>query len=75
MKHSGKLPAAVAGEIQHELNSQLGAVILQAEMIGGVEAEKIKAVAYKMADYVKSLGEKSEWNSNPFEDTYKKDAA
>jgi hypothetical protein len=67
MKHSGKLPPAVVGELMHIINNALGLIILNANQVGGEQGAKIEARAFEIANYVKSLGEKEEWNSNPFD--------
>lgn len=67
MKHSGKLPRAVVGELQHVLNNALASIIFRANQIeGNVNAAIIEKQAFEMAGYIKSLGEKTEWNSTPF---------
>lgn len=68
MRHSGKLPAAVVGEILHVVNNRLGAVILNANRITHPDAPKlIEEAVMDIAKYLRSLEHKTEFNSNPFE--------
>lgn len=67
MKYNGKIPMAVVGEIQHVVNNALGPIMLRASAIGGEDGEKIEQAVMRIAEYIKSLGEREQWNSNPFE--------
>ena len=62
MKHTGKLPRAVVGEIQHVVNNALGIIFFALE-----HDERALKSAELIRDYVKDLGEREEFNSNPFD--------
>lgn len=74
MKHKGKLPQAAVGEILHVVNNKLGFIMFVASKIEGKEGERAQEVVIEIANYLRSLETKEEFNSNPFEDENKKAA-
>lgn len=75
MKHSGKLPTAAVGEILHVVNNALSPLLLLANKVGGEDGERAEKAVHKIANYIRSLEHKTEFNSCPFEDTYEKKSA
>lgn len=67
MKHKGKIPKAVVGELLHVINNALGAIVAHADMVGGEHGKIIEARAMAIAKYVQSLPEKTEWDSCRFD--------
>lgn len=71
MKHTGKIPKAVVGELMHVINNKLNSILLNAEMIAngapvGIRTAAIELVVLQIGEYMKSLEEKNEWDSGTF---------
>lgn len=61
MIYKGKLPRAAVGEIQHEINTPLGIIFMSS-----AENYRVNNAAVRIRDYIKKLGEKSHFDSDPF---------
>jgi hypothetical protein len=63
MKHTGKLPRAVVGEIHHVINNALNVIVMSAELyVPPVNREIILRQAKIISEYVKSLDDKDDFN-------------
>lgn len=62
MKHTGKLHPAQAGEIQHVVNNKLATVLLLVTLLS--DNEKAQEQIMDLAEYIKRLGDKTEWDSS-----------
>lgn len=67
MKHSGQIPQAVAGELLHIINNDLGAIMLHAAKMGGEHGEAIEKKVLEIGAYVRACATKSDWDSSRFD--------